>query len=431
MTDPFNEASGTPARDRGGSQPPPAVVIGAGAAGLLAAIFAARGGARVRLLESRPKPGAKIRISGGGRCNILPSEARLDDFHTSGSMHTLRNVLFSWPLADVRTFFERELGIALKTEPTGKVFPRSDSSKEVVDALLSECARAGVVLDAGRRVDRVRRADADGARFAIDLAGGETIAASRVVIATGGLSLPKTGSDGAGYRFARELGHSVGATSPALVPLHTSDVMWSTLAGVACPVCATVRRGGEIVERRTGDLLITHEGWSGPVVLDVSRWFTTSRAPGEDRPRLEVGWGALDAESWDELLRAGGGASVGLAVRARLPRRLADFLVERAGVDPESKLATLPRALRVRAAQVLGACTVGVAGDAGYAKAEVTAGGVPLEEVERTTMESRIVPGLHFAGEILDATGRIGGYNFLWAWVTGRIAGLALAAGDE
>ncbi len=432
MADSFNEAERALPGGRMGPKGPASVVIGAGAAGLLAAIFAARGGVRVRLIESRAKPGAKIRISGGGRCNVLPSRARLEDFHTSGSPHSLRNVVFSWPLPAVFSFFESDLGIALKTEETGKVFPVSDSSKEVVDALLAACARVGVSLEAGRRVVRIRRnAGEDGARFAVDLEDGSEIHARSVVIATGGLSLPKTGSDGAGYRFAKELGHTVRATSPALVPLHSADGAWRTLAGVSCPVLASVRADAKILERRPGDLLITHEGFSGPVVLDVSRWFTQCRDAADPIPRLEVGWGTLGPEEWDIVLRAGGGGSLVSLLRAHLPRRLADFLLERTGADPETKLATLSRALRGDVARALGACPLEIAGDAGYAKAEVTAGGVPLEEVDRSTLESRIVPGLHFVGEILDATGRIGGYNFLWAWVTGRAVGLALAAGAE
>jgi predicted Rossmann fold flavoprotein len=416
-------------------------VIGAGAAGLFTALFAARSGARALVLETRPRPGAKIRVSGGGRCNVLPSAVTLDDFHTSGSKHAMRNVLFSWPLPEVRRFFEDDLRVPLKTEPTGKVFPRSDSSKEIVDALLAACEGAGVVLQAGFRVNELRRAQsgaggehgqgASAPRFEVLSDDGRLVRARRVVIATGGLSLPKTGSEGAGYRFARSLGHTVRPTSAALVSLETPDSAWGELAGISCLVDARARAGNKTLERRRGELLVTHDGFSGPVVLDLSRWFTTPRSNDEDAPMLEVAWGGIDVDRWESTLRAGGSGGIEATVREHLPRRLADHLVARARVDPEARRATLPREERARLVRELGACALPISGHGGYAKAEVTQGGVPLEEVRLETLESRIVPGLHFVGEVLDVTGRLGGYNFLWAWVTGRKAGLAIASSRE
>src|SRR5262245_48048733 len=200
-------------------EPWPVVVAGAGAAGMAAALFAGREGARVLLLETRPRPGAKIRVSGGGRCNVLPSEVALDDFHTSGSRHTLRNILFSWPLAPVREFFERDLGVPLRIEPTGKMFPVSERPLDVVEALLRECASAGVVLEGSFPVAEIRRCTSGTARFEILAADGRRVLAHRVVLATGGLSLPKTGSDGRGLEMARALGLAVVPTYPALVPL--------------------------------------------------------------------------------------------------------------------------------------------------------------------------------------------------------------------
>jgi hypothetical protein len=397
-------------------------VVGAGAAGLLAALFAAKAGARVRLLETRPKPGAKIRVSGGGRCNVLPSSVSSDDFATSGTRRTIRNLFGRWPLPDVRRFFEDELGVPLKTEPTGKVFPVSDRSKDVVDALLGACGRAGVELVAGARVADIRTPVPGRASFELATVCGETFAAASVVLATGGLSLPLTGSDGFGLRWLERAGHRIAPTHPALVPLVTPSP-WAELAGVALPVRATVVRDGRVADDRRGDFLFTHRGFSGPVVLDVSGHFTS---PTTNRAELRVGWG--DVDDWDATLRAGGAGTVGGVVRNALPRRLADRLLALAGVDPSTSRSELARTERAWLVEILARTVLPVSGSEGYRTAEVTAGGVILDDVVGKTLESRIVPRLFLCGELLDATGRLGGYNFYWAWVSGRVAGEAAAS---
>lgn len=402
----------------------PVVVIGAGAAGLMAAISAARRGVPVLLLETRPKPGAKIRVSGGGRCNVLPSTVSPDDFHTQGSRHTVRNILASWPLDHVRAFFERDLGIPLKTEPTGKVFPVSDRSKDVVDALLAACAKSGVELARGFRVVGVRTPNDSSGSFEIAGAEGDVVVARRLVLATGGLSLPLTGSDGFGLRLVEKLGHRVTPTYPALVPLLSSSP-WTELAGVAVPVRMTAERAGRVLEDRAGDLLFTHRGFSGPVVLDMSRHVTSPDGAGT---ALRVRWG--DVSDWDALLRAGGKGTVGSLVRGPLPRRLADALLESARVEPAARRSEWTRDERTRLTDVLERSVLPIDGSEGYRTAEVTGGGVALEEVVAQSLESRIVPRLHLCGEILDVTGPLGGYNFHWAWVTGRLAGLATIGRD-
>jgi predicted Rossmann fold flavoprotein len=226
--------------------------------------------------------------------------------------------------------------------------------------------------------------------------------------------------------MARRLGHSVVPTHPALVPLLTEDVRWRDLAGVAAEVRLTVLRDGRAVEERAGSLLVTHRGFTGPAVLDVSRHFTESEA-GPTGTRLLAQWGAGEPGNWDAALRTGGRGSVGTVVRERIPRRLASFLLADAKVDAERRVSELPRADRARLVEVLERHPLPVSGDEGYRTAEVTAGGVPLGEVATGTLESRIVPGLWLCGEMLDVTGRLGGYNFLWAWVSGRRAGEAAA----
>ena len=411
----------------------PLVVVGAGAAGLAAAIFAGRGGVPTLLVETRPKPGAKIRVSGGGRCNVLPSVSRPEDFHTEGSRNAMRNVLASWPLEEVRAFFERELGVPLAVEPSGKVFPRSNDPKQIVAALLGAAGDAGCRLACGARVERL---EVSGPGFRLVLSDGTVLSARRVVLATGGLSLPKTGSDGAGLRFARELGLPLVATYPALVPLLAGGgaASFSELAGVSLPCELAVHRGGRRVASFEGELLFTHRGFSGPVVLDASHQLT---APFGRGANLTARWLGAAAPDWRELLtpRAGAGTrAVGPLVREHLPRRLAELLLARAGVPADRKLAQLERSERQRLARELEACELEVSGDEGYRTAEVTGGGVPLGALVTKTLEARDAPGLHFAGEVIDVTGRIGGYNFLWAWTSGRLVGHAVArahAGDQ
>jgi predicted Rossmann fold flavoprotein len=374
----------------------------------------------VVLLETRPKPGAKIRVSGGGRCNVLPSRVALDDFHSSGSIHSLRNIVYSWPLDELSEFFERDLGIDLTTEASGKVFPASNSSREVLDALLRALEQSGARLRSGFRVTDIARSAEGG--FALRSAEGECLDAEALVLATGGLSLPKTGSDGAGLRLAERLGHSLVPTYPALVPLLSADRDWAQLSGVSVRVRLSAHADGRLVEEREGDLLFTHRGFSGPVVLDMS-WHVTR--PGASAV-LAVQWGGGPPGVWARRFRDGGKQTVASTVKRALPERLALRLLALAGVEPTLRVAELARDHRLRLVDVLERWELPVFGSEGYGKAEVTGGGVPLSEVDASTLESRVARGLYLCGEILDATGRIGGYNFLWAWVTGRKVGQAL-----
>ncbi|MBI5433202.1 MAG: aminoacetone oxidase family FAD-binding enzyme [Planctomycetes bacterium] len=415
-------------------------VVGAGAAGLVAALFAARGGARTIVLEAKEKPGAKIRISGGGRCNVLPSVVELADFHTSGSTHALRNVFATWPLERVREFFEDELGLALYVEPdTGKVFPKSDDAGEVLERLLAALHGAGARLECGAKLARLERLDpaasdarattevAPGSRprFRLSADDGREFLARTVILATGGLSVPKTGSDGHGLALARELGHALVPTHPALVPLFSADPRFAGLSGIALRVRLTAKRGDRELETRENDFLFTHKGFSGPVVLDLSRHVT---APDASGVRLCAHWLGEHRVDYDELLRRGGKKTVGGLLREELPRRLVAVLCARAGVDPERKASELSRERRQALLRELVDCELPLAGDDGYRTAEATAGGVALEELVTKSLESRRVPGLYLCGEIVDVVGRIGGFNFLWAWVSGRLAGRSAAS---
>jgi predicted Rossmann fold flavoprotein len=400
------------------------VVIGAGAAGTMAAIWAAAAGARTLLLERTADGGRKILISGGGRCNILP--ARLDEarFVTDSSKPLLRRIVRSWPLREQITFFERDAGIPLVEEvETGKLFPASQSARDVRDRLLALAVRHGASVRTSAHVTLVSPVPAG---WHVHLQDGDRIECDAVVLATGGLSVPKTGSDGDGLRIAEALGHALRPTYPALTPLTCTAAPFSGLAGVSLPVTIAARAQDRSATA-SGGFLFTHGGYSGPAVLDISHVPVRSRLETDERARVTVRWTQLGDDEWEQALRARGTRTVASAVAAHLPERLATALVEYTGIDRSQVLARLARADRLRLIDTLVRGALPWDGDDGYKKAEVTGGGVALSEVDPATMESRRQPGLFLCGEMLDAFGPIGGYNFLWAWATGRAAGLGAA----
>lgn len=401
--------------------PHPIAIVGAGAAGLMAAIVAAERGVRVLLLERTADGGRKILISGGGRCNVLPSALEPRRFVTDSSPHLLRRMLESWPLVSQREFFERDLRIPLALEPeTGKLFPVSNRARDVRDRLLGRARELGVEV---RGEAHVVSLQPENGRFTLRLARGDALIAARVIITAGGLSVPATGSDGFGLTLARDLGHTVHQTYPALTPLVADPAPHATLAGVSLTATLAAMVGRHRVHS-TGGFLFTHRGYSGPAVLDLSHVAVRSRLAGGPRQEITVQWGDLTAADWGTLLQVRSVARVLGVLRERLPARLAERLLEEAGIDPQQQLAQLRREARQELVRRLTAYALPWTGDEGYKKAEVTGGGLALNEVDPATLESRKVPGLFFAGEVLDAFGPIGGYNFAWAWATGRLAGL-------
>ena len=401
-------------------------MIGAGAAGTMAAIFAAAGGAETLLLERTRDGGRKILISGGGRCNVLPMRLDESRFVTDSSPNVLRKMVRSWPLAEQVAFFEHDLGIPLVDEPeSGKRFPASHRARDVRDGLLARATALGVTLIAGTTVTsfaphaggwRVERADA------------APLDAHAVIIATGGLSVPATGSDGLGLRELARLGHAMHPTYAALTPLTADASALTELSGVSLTVGLTARDGSRSASA-TGGFLFTHRGYSGPSVLDVSHVIVRSRVESQRGARIVVRWTALGESDWEQRLSPQGARTVTGALRGELPDRLAAALLALAGVDPARSLADLRREERLRLIETLTRGELPWSGDEGYKKAEVTGGGVALGEVDPRTMESKRHPGLYICGEVLDAFGPIGGYNFLWARATGRAAGIGAAGG--
>lgn len=402
------------------------VIVGAGAAGLAAAIFTRRlnPSRSVLLLDGAAKPGAKILVSGGSRCNVTNAVVTERDF-SGGKPTVIRRVLRGFPVSDTIEWFA-SLGVPLHEEPHGKLFPDGNRSRDVLEALLREAHASGVVLRSSTRVAAVRR---NGGGFVVETSRG-AIDTRHVVLATGGQSLPKTGSDGVGLEMARALGHTLVPTTPALVPLVLERGFHAEAAGVAQDVELALWVDGAIARRITGALLWTHFGVSGPAVLDMSRHWLRAQLEGHSA-RLTVDF--VPGETFDQIDQrltrmsaAHPRTSLENALAQALPASVASALLRQLGVDGAAVLAHLTRDDRRRVARALVEWPLDVTGSRGYNYAEATAGGVALDEIDPATMASRRCDGLYLVGEMLDVDGRIGGFNFQWAWSSGRVAAQSL-----
>lgn len=391
----------------------------------MAAIFAARHGAEVLLLERTKDGGRKILISGGGRCNVLP--ARVDEarFVTDSSPNVLRKMVRSWPLAEQIAFFEHDLRIPLIEETeSAKLFPVSNKARDVRDGLVDHARSAGVAVMMSAQVTGMAPRDSG---WRVEQSSGAPIDVDRLIVASGGLSVPNTGSDGFGLTALAALGHRINSTYAALTPLTANPAPFASLAGVSLSVTITAK-SDQRSATATGGFLFTHHGYSGPAVLDVSHVAVRSHMEQGPPARITVRWSQLVDADWEAAFQPHGARTVAGAVRAEMPERLAMALIAAAGVDPLRTLAELRREERLRLIQMLVRGELPWTGDEGYKKAEVTGGGVDLAEIDPRTMQSRKRANLFLCGEVLDAFGPIGGYNFLWAWATGRAAGIGAAS---
>ncbi|MBA4039021.1 MAG: aminoacetone oxidase family FAD-binding enzyme [Planctomyces sp.] len=458
-------------------------VVGAGAAGLFAATWAGRrahaGGSRptILALDGAAKLGAKVLVAGGGRCNVTHHAVSSDDFAGS-TPGAVRAVLARWSVADTVAFFA-DLGVPLKREPTGKLFPVSDDAHSVLDALLRAARAAGARLAHPWRVASVS-ADADGlfdirrdtARDADTLARHpagpdadpvlrhDRVLARRLILATGGMALPRSGSDGGGYAIASALGHSITEhVRPALVPLILADAppastpnasappnapaapappppgvaeALRSLSGVAAPATLRLHTGsGKRTHQATGPLLCTHFGLSGPAALDISRHLTHLRHTDAGAHLRASFLPALTTQAADAMLLTARALSPLRALCVpphALPERLVRALCALAGAPPAEPMTSLTKPARRALAAALTDLPLPVTGDRGFTHAETTAGGVPLAELHLATMASRAQSHLFVCGELCDVDGRIGGFNFQWAWASGHLAGVAAAS---
>jgi predicted Rossmann fold flavoprotein len=407
------------------------LVIGGGPAGMMAAGEAARAGATVTLLERNDRLGKKLAITGKGRGNVT-NAADVGDFieQYPGSGSFLYGALYRLTNEDVRRFF-LELGVPTVVERGGRVFPESQSASDLVNALLRFMKQQGVQVQIGKRVTSILTSE--GRVVGVDCAG-EKIPADAVILATGGASYPATGSTGDGYALAKALGHTIITPRAALVPLETAETWVWDLTGLSLKnVTATLSVNGKTVAEEFGEMLFTHYGLSGPIILTLSREAVRA-LENKKKPRIQVHINlkaALTLEQLDaRLLRDFDKYSrkqFKNSLDDLLPQRLIGPITTLAGIPPELPVHQVSKKQRRDLAEVLTNLTVTVTGKRPLREAIVTAGGVSVKEIDPTTMASRQVKHLYFAGELMDVDGNTGGYNLQAAFSTGFVAGQSAA----
>jgi predicted Rossmann fold flavoprotein len=405
-----------------------AIVVGAGAAGLMAAIGAAEGGARVLLLEKNRRPGVKILMSGGTRCNITHATDNRGIVAAYGPPgRFLHSPLAAFSVQDTLDFFAAE-GVATKVEPGGKVFPVSNKASDVLDALLRRLTRSGAVL---ALKEPLRDLETTNPGFRLTTPQ-RVLTARDLVLTPGGQSYPGSGTSGDGYAWAARLGHTIIPPRPALTPITVAADWVAGLRGVTLPdVGLRIHDADRILTAGRGSLLFAHFGLSGPVALDASRVVSGHANPRALVVELDL-LPALSEAAINEFLRtessAAGKKQLAVVLSQHLPRRLCDVLLPLVGLPADRRAAALAREDRGRLVQRIKRLEIPVTRTLGFGKAEVTAGGVALDEIDSRTMMSKRVDGLFVAGELLDLDGPIGGYNFQAAWSTGWLAGQSVAA---
>jgi len=395
------------------ASPSPMLILGAGPAGLACGIAASLRGERIVVLEKNEQPGIKLRLSGSGQCNLThggPIEHFLDHYGGTKQRRFVTPALFAFPNTEIIRFFEQH-DVPLFEREDGKVFPRSLRSGDVLHAMLDVLRANGGELQTGVEVHAVRRT---GGGFLVETNQG-TVASKQLAIATGGMSYPKTGSTGDGYRFAEQMGHRMVPPRPALTPVIVERYPFAEAAGISFDdVPIDVYRSGKKVLQGRGDVLLTHRGLSGPGILDLSRFLEP-----QDMLRLPICPNAVELKT----LLSGKKLLKNALTPLGIPDRLLRLLLVELGISSEAAAAEIDHSTRQRLEHSLLEFAFVVDRLGGFEEAMATCGGAALEEVNRQTLESRLVPGLFFCGEVLDVDGDTGGYNIQFAFSSGFLAG--------
>lgn len=401
------------------------VVVGGGAAGMIAAVAAAERGHKVTLLEQNEKLGKKIFITGKGRCNLTNAsdmEQIFENIVTNPKF--LYSALYGFDNRACMTFFE-ENGLRLKTERGNRVFPFSDHSSDVIKTLEKKLHRSGVEIRLHTKVDKLIVEESRIAGVCDE--SGETYAADSVILATGGVSYPSTGSTGDGHRMAEETGHRVTTCYPALVPLRIREPWCRDLMGLALKnVTVTVKNGRKVLYEGFGEMLFTHYGVSGPLILSASSYINKLASDNELRLLLDLKPALTMEQLQKRLIREfeqNRQKQFKNALGGLFPARLIPVMLELSGIDPEKKAGEIGKGERNAFAEVIKGLPMTITGTADFNEAIVTKGGVSVRDINPSTMESKIIAGLYFAGELIDVDALTGGYNLQIAWSTGHLAG--------
>lgn len=413
------------------------LIIGGGAAGMMAAVFAAKNGNKVEIFEKNEKLGKKLFITGKGRCNIT-NAAELEDFFPAVTSNPkfLYSAFYSFTNEQVISFFE-ELGVRTKVERGGRVFPVSDHSSDVIQALKKEMERLEVKINLNAEVKelRIEKRPSGETVTGILLASGKKISGDAVIVATGGISYPSTGSTGDGYRFARKCGHKVSELSPSLVPMEVKEWYAGELMGLSLRnIEIRITDGKKKLYQEFGEMLFTHYGVTGPVILSASSIVGKKLKDKELTLHIDLK-PALTEEQLDKrVLRefeANHNRQFKNAVDCLFPSKLRPVIVELSGISEEKKVHEITKEERLRFVRLIKDFTMTLTGLRGYNEAIITKGGVSVKEIDPGTMESKLVKGLYFAGEVLDLDAVTGGYNLQIAWSTGYLAGINAAADGQ
>ncbi len=399
------------------------VIIGGGASGIVAAISARRLGAQVTILEKNPRIGKKILATGNGRCNYTNINTDIS-FYSGHHPDFAVSALSQFTVEDTLNFFEK-LGITPKIEEEGKVFPMSEQASSFLDVFLYELNELGINVTCNALVKNIKK---EKNQFLITLESGQIYKADKVIIATGGKAMPSSGSDGNGYDLAKSLGHSVTEVFPALVQLMLEGPHFKHLAGVKFVGTAELIHNKQTIAKDRGDILFANYGISGPPILQLSRPAGALLQKGH-KPQLKIS--IMDTMSPEELNRLmekrwelGGERALDFSLIGLVNKRLITVLLKEAGIKNNKKLVKdLSRGEKNSIIRILTDLRFQIRGTRSWPSAQVTAGGVDTTQINPDTMESKLVTGLYFTGEILDIDGLCGGFNLQWAWSTGYIAG--------
>lgn len=414
-------------------------VVGGGASGMFAAAAAARSGCQVDLFEKNEKLGKKLYITGKGRCN-LTNDCEMEELLEAvcSNRKFLYSAFYGFTNRDAIRFFE-EAGMPVKTERGNRVFPVSDHASDVIGALAGEMKKSGVKVHLNREVEGLllaggKEGELPGAA-GLRLKDGTSFCADRVIVATGGLSYPSTGSTGDGYRFAREAGHSVTELSPSLVPLTVQEEDAAAMQGLSLKnVEVTVSRGKKQLFRDFGEMMFTHFGVTGPLILSASSRIQKELKKGPLDMKIDLK-PALERERLDgRILRdfeENKNRQFKNALGALLPAKMIPVIIRRSGIDPQKAVHDISRQERQKLTDAIKSFGLTLTGLRGYREAVITRGGISVKEVNPSTMESRLVRGLYFAGEVLDVDAVTGGFNLQIAWSTGYAAGCAAAKSEN